>query len=99
MERSQSLDLANRALLVVDLLQGDDEAVGESAASIHVGVRAGADAAEDLVPGRDLRPPVDAPASGPVRHRVVLGGLYANCFGKCLKIFDWCELTNSYPLH
>lgn len=70
-EEPERVDLAEGALGVVDLLQGDGEAVGAAAAAVDVGVGAGADAAEHLVALRDLGAAVDAPApgrGGPDRH-------------------------------
>lgn len=69
-EDLEGLDLAEGGLVVVDLLEGDGEAVGEAAAAVDVGVGAGADALQDLVPGDDLPPGVDAPALRRVRVRV-----------------------------
>lgn len=62
-ERLEGLDLAEAALVVVDLLQGDGEVVGSPAGAVDVGVSAGPDPVQDLVAVGDLFAPVDAPAA------------------------------------
>lgn len=58
------LDFAERRLIIVDLLQGDDNAIGEPPRTVDIGISAGSDPLEDLVLLDDIRPSVDAPALG-----------------------------------
>lgn len=64
LERLKGLDLAERRLVVVDLLESDDDAVDEAAGAVDVGVGAGADAFKDLVLGDYFGSGMDAPALG-----------------------------------
>lgn len=62
-EDLEGLDFSESALVVVDLFEGNDEAVGETASSIDVGIGTGADTLKDLVAGRDIGSGMDAPAA------------------------------------
>ncbi|KAL8139842.1 hypothetical protein V2J09_005863 [Rumex salicifolius] len=61
-QNDDSRDLPEGGLLIVDLLERDDEAVGTSAAAVDIGVGAEADALVDFVLVRNVLATVDAPA-------------------------------------
>lgn len=63
-EDLECLDFAEGGLVVVDLLERDDEVVGEATGPVHVGVGAGAYPLQDLVLLDYLGSGVDAPALG-----------------------------------
>lgn len=62
LEHLKRLDLAEGRLVVVDLFESNDEAVGEPPALVHVGVGASADALENFVLLDDFGSGMDTPA-------------------------------------
>lgn len=69
-EGLEGFDLSEGALVVVDLFEGDDQAVRETAGAVDVGVGAGTDTLEDFVTVGDIRAGVDAPATRGERRRI-----------------------------
>lgn len=61
LEDLKGVDLSERRLVVVDLLEGDGDRVGSASGSVDVGVGAGPHPILDLVFRDDLRAGVDAP--------------------------------------
>lgn len=62
LEELQRVDFSESGLVVVDFLEGDDEAVGEATATVDIGVSPRPDPLHDLILGDDLGSGMDAPA-------------------------------------
>lgn len=60
----QSLDFPEGRLVVVNFFEGDGEVIGETTASVDVGVSSRSDPLQNLVFGDDLSSGMDAPALG-----------------------------------
>lgn len=92
-EGLEGFDLSEGALVVVDLFEGDDQAVRETTGAVDVGVGAGTDTLEDFVTVGDIGAGVDAPATRGERRRIHGGEEITKGF--VVVVGDSCESTKS----